>query len=334
LARKPIGHERVAAMTGVNPNWLMRFVRDHPEVRKLTAGAETPHLAGAIDVHVHADPCSLIPRAQSYTEVAIECANAGMRAVVRKDHSYSTVGEAVAIQRHVDHLVESGRLANRIEVYGGIPTRFGRGPELVRDALRTGMLKEIWMNPVGGVPLVESTRVYPEVLDLIKLAAERGIGLNLGPPNHSLAYAGIDDYDGLAPLVDAVAKIGCVACLDHPLSSYDVDEIDRLTPPGVYAGLFCFPSLPSIIKGPLADPQETLDLVRRIGAGRCIVASDVGTMLEPSTMESLRLMIRFLLGLGLPGPAVDQMLKVNPAKLIGLSTPSLADEASFPRAAE
>jgi hypothetical protein len=334
MARRPIGHERVDAMTGVNPSWLMRFVKDHPQVRQLSAGAETPHLAGAIDVHVHADPCSLIPRAQSYTEVAIECAKAGMRAVVRKDHSYSTVGEAVAIQRHVDELVESGRLDNRIEVFGGIPTRFACGPALIRDALRVGTLKEVWMNPVGGVPLLDGGRVKPEVLDLIKLAKDSGIGLNLGPPNHSIAYAGVDDYDGLAPLVEAVAKIGCVACLDHPLSSYDVEEIDRLTPPGVYAGLFCFPSLPSIIKGPLADPQETFDLVKRIGAGRCIVASDVGTMLEPSTLESMRLMIRFLLALGLSAREVDLMLKVNPAKLLGLPSPPLEDAAPLPRAAE
>ena len=334
MARGPIGRERVEAMTGVNPNWLMRFVKDHPEVRKLTHGMEDKHLKGAIDVHVHADPCSLILRAQDYTEVAIECARAGMRAVVRKDHTYSTVGEAQAVQRHIDHLFDSGALGNRIEVYGGIPTRFAAEPALIRDALRLKTLKEIWMNPVNGVPLVDGARVKPEVVDLIKLAKEHGIGLNLGPPNHSAAYDGIDDYDGLAPLVEAVAKIGCPACLDHPLSSYNIDEIDKLTPPGVFAGLFCFPSLPSIIKGPLADPQETFDLVRRLGPERCVVASDVGTMLEPSTLESMRLMIRFLSALGLSARDIDLMLKVNPAKLIGLAPPQLDSVTGLARAAE
>jgi len=332
MARKGVTHERAAAMTGVRPSWMMQFAKAYPEAKSLRPGVENARLAGALDVHVHADPCSLIARSQDYTEVALECARAGMRAVVRKDHMYSTVGEAMAIQRHVDDLVERGALANRIEVYGGVPTRFCADSSLVRDALRFGTLKEIWMNPVGGVSLLDGTKVKEEVRDLIKLARDNGVGLNLGPPNHSSVYGETGDYDGLAPLVEAVAEIGCLACLDHPLSSYDIDEIEKLTPPGVYAGLFCFPSLPSIIKGPLADPQETLDLVRRIGPERCIVASDVGTMLEPTTLESMRLMVRFLLTLGLSERDVDLMLKVNPAKLIGLEAPAL--EAAIPAAAE
>jgi Family of unknown function (DUF6282) len=334
MARKSISHERVDAMTGVSPSWLMRFVKEHPRVRGLAPGVEQARLEGAIDVHVHADPCSLIVRSQDFTDVALECAGAGMRAVIRKDHLYSTVGEAHAIQRHIDYLVDTGALARRIEVYGGIPTRFAAEPALIKDALRFPELKKIWANPVGGVPLVEEGRVKPAVLDLITMARDHGIGINLGAPNHSAAYAGVSDYDGLAPLVEAVARIGAKACLDHPLSAFDVDEIEKLTPDGVYAGLFCFPSLPSIIKAPLSDPAETLELVRRIGAERCLVASDVGTLLEPSTMESLRLMIRFLLGLGISGHDVDLMLKVNPAKLIGLEPPALAESEAPARAAE
>jgi len=265
MARRKISHERVDAMTGLNPSWLMRFVKEHPTLRGMAGGVEAERLRGAIDVHVHADPCSLLPRTQDYTEVAIEAARAGLRAVVRKDHLYSTVGEATAIQRHIDHLVETGALDNRIEVYGGIPTRFAAEPALIKDALRFPAFKKIWLNPVGGVPLVEGGRVTPAVLDMLKLARDHGIALNIGPPNHSAAYGGIDDYEGMAPLVEAAAGIGNLATLDHPLSSFDVDEIDRLTPPGIYAWLFCYPSLPSIIKAPVSDPEETQELLRRLG---------------------------------------------------------------------
>jgi hypothetical protein len=328
MARKKISHERIEAMTQINPSWLMRFVREHPAVRGMTGGVEAERLRGAIDVHVHADPCSLLPRTQDYTEVAIEAARMGMRAVVRKDHLYSTVGEAHAIQRHVDHLVETGALDNRIEVYGGIPTRFAAEPALIKDALRFTSFKKIWLNPVGGVPLVEDGRVRVAVLDMLNLARDHGIALNIGPPNHSAAYNGIDDYEGMAPLVEAAAEIGIGATLDHPLSSFDVDEIERLTPDGIYAGLFCYPSLPSIIKAPVSDPDETLELLRRIGPERCIVASDVGTLLEPSTLESLRLMIRFLLGIGQSARDVDVMLKLNPARLLGLEPPTLGEASA------
>jgi hypothetical protein len=332
MARRKISHERVDAMMAVNPSWLMRFVKEHPAVRQMTGGVEAERLRGAIDVHVHAEPCSLLPRTQDYTEVAVEAARAGMRAVVRKDHLYSTVGEAHAIQRHIDHLVETGALDNRIEVYGGIPTRFVAEPALIKDALRFASFKKIWLNPVGGVPLVEDGRTKPAVVEMLKLGRDHGIALNIGPPNHSAAYHGIDDYEGMAPLVETAAELGLLATLDHPLSSFDVDQIDRLTPPGIYAGLFCYPSLPSVIKAPVSDPAETVELLQRIGPQRCIVASDVGTMLEPSTLESLRLMVRFLLGLGLSAHDIDVMLKVNPAKLLGLEPPVLEDAPA--RAAE
>src|SRR5262249_36553031 len=136
MTRKSISHERVGAMTGVSPSWLMRFVKEHPQVRGLMRGVEEARLAGAIDVHVHAHPCRLLAPSQDFPAVAIEAAGAGMRAVIRKDHLYSTVGEAQAIQRHIDHLVATGALANRIEVYGGIPTRFAAEPALIKDALR------------------------------------------------------------------------------------------------------------------------------------------------------------------------------------------------------
>src|SRR4051812_30139307 len=185
MARRKISHERVEAMTAVNPSWLMRFVREHPALRGMAGGAEAERLKDAIDVHVHADPCSLLPRSQDYTDVAIEAARAGLRAVVRKDHLYSTVGEAHAIQRHIDHLVETGALDRRIEVYGGIPTRFAAEPALIKDALRFASFKKIWLNPVGGVPLVIDGRVPAAVLDMLKLARDHGIAANIGPPNHS-----------------------------------------------------------------------------------------------------------------------------------------------------
>jgi hypothetical protein len=72
--------------------WLRRFIEEYPAVRQLAAGAEDVCLRGPIDAHVHADPCSLIPRNQDFFQVAVHAAQAGMRAVIRKDHRYSTVG--------------------------------------------------------------------------------------------------------------------------------------------------------------------------------------------------------------------------------------------------
>lgn len=95
----------------------------------------------------------------------------------------------------------------------------------------------------------------------------------------------------------------------------------------MFAGLFCYPSLPSVIKAPVVDPARTLELVERIGPERCIVASDVGMLLEPTALEAMRLMVRFLMILGLGPREIEPMLKTNPARLIGLA------DGAGPRAA-
>ena len=300
--------------------WLFEFLEQFPAARRLERGVEDACLQGAIDLHVHADPCSLMPRNQDFTDVAISAARAGMRAVVRKDHFYSTVGEAYAVQRHIDHLVETGALAHRVEVYGGVPLAQSLDPLQIERALRHPQFKMIWCNPVGGEPLVRDGKVRPEMERVIQLAAEHGKGLNLGQPSHSAARnPGVSDYDGLAPLVERIREVGAPAVLDHPLSSFNADQIEALSGGSVYAGLFCYPSLPSVIKAPVVDPARTLELVRRLGPRRCLIASDVGMLLEPTALEAYRLMIRLLLTLGCSEDDVSIMIQDNPAALLGLN---------------
>ena len=312
--------ERLRALT--DPGYLQRFVAEYPRAKQLRAGDEDRFLQGALDIHVHADPCSLLARSQDYTQVALDAARAGMRAVVRKDHTYSTVGEADAIQRHIDHLVDTGALENRVQVYGGVPLRFSTDPAVVMEALAFPTFKMIWMNAVNGEVLVGDGRVLPQVDDIIKAARDNGIGITLGAPAHSKRkYAGMDDFEAVLPVAERIAELGARAVLDHPVTSFSADQIQRLCVDGVYAGLFCYPALPSIIKAPVVDPKQTLDVLARVGAEKCVVASDVGTLLEPTTLDSLRLMIRLLLALEVADGDIDRMLKVNPAQVIYLEAP-------------
>ncbi|MCH8076403.1 MAG: hypothetical protein IIC64_11340 [SAR324 cluster bacterium] len=299
--------------------WLFHFMEKFPRVKQMRAGEEDECLKGAIDMHVHADPCSLAPRSQDYTQVAIDAARAGFRAVVRKDHYFSTIGEAEAIQRHIDHLVETGELTNRIEVFGGVPLAQTLDSAPIERALRLPAFKMIWFNPVGGMRLVEDGRVRPEVERIIKIARDNGLGLNLGQPSHSrAANEGLGDYEGLAPLAAMVAEIGAKAVLDHPLSSFTTEQIVSLMSEKIFAGLFCYPSLPSVAKAPVVDPERTHELVRRLGPGKCLVASDVGMLLEATQLEAMRMMARLLLVLDCSHADLDLMMKINPAILLGL----------------
>jgi Family of unknown function (DUF6282) len=309
--------ERLEELSG--GGWLLRFMEQFPQVRQVQRGVEEVCLQGAIDMHVHADPCSLMPRNQDFTQVAIDAARAGLRAVVRKDHFYSTVGEAYAVQRHVDYLVETGVLPRRIEVYGGVPLQ-SLEPAQIERALRQPQFKMIWCNPVGGEALVRDGVVRPEMERILRLAAEHGLALNLGQPSHSAAKnPDLGDYDGLAPLCERIRELGVKAVLDHPLSSFNADQIEALSGGSVFAGLFCYPTLPSVIKAPVVDPARTLELVKRLGPRRCLIASDVGMLLEPTQLEAYRLMIRLLIVLGFSQADVSVMIKDNPAHLLGLN---------------
>jgi catechol 2,3-dioxygenase-like lactoylglutathione lyase family enzyme len=93
--------------------------------------------------------------------------------------------------------------------------------------------------------------LHPEAERIIELARDHRIGLNLGAPSHSRQYGGVDDYAALAPLVERVGVLGAAAVLDHPLGSFTVDQIASLVEGGVWAGLFCHPPLPSVIKAPV-----------------------------------------------------------------------------------
>lgn len=68
----------------------------------------------------------------------------------------------------------------------------------------------------------------------------------------------------------------------------------------------------------MRDPTRTRELAQRIGAGRCIIAGDVGTLLEPTQLEALRLMVRPLLVLGIRAEEINLMLRDNPARLPAL----------------
>lgn len=305
--------------------WLFRFMEQYPRVRQLRVGEEDEALRGAIDMHVHADPCSLAPRNQDFTQVAIDAARAGFRAVVRKDHYFSTVAEAEAIQRHIDHLVETGVLEHRIEVYGGVPVAQTLESAPIERAVRLPAFKMIWLNPVGGLRLVEDGKLLPEVEWIVEFAADQRIGLNLGQPSHSRANnEGLGDYEGLAPLVERIAHFGAKAVLDHPLSSFTTEQTIALAPDGVYAGLFCYPSLPSVAKAPVVDPDRTHELVNKLGARKCLVASDVGMLLESTQLEAMRMMARLLIVLGSSKADLELMFKSNPADLLGLAAPAAA----------
>ena len=303
-------------------DYFYQMLKDNPEMLKIYPGIENELLKGAIDCHIHAYP-DFVHRSQNFIEIAKDASKAGMRALAFKDHWNISANAAYMAQQHIDYLIEQGELEHRVEIYGGIGTCLGMRPEAVRIALQYPNFKMIWFPTFtsfgfwrgagqpekGGVRLVgENGEVLPEVIEIMEMAAAKKVGIGFG---HT-------DFTELLPLSKLAKKLGVRATLDHPLLELNkllLDEMKEIADLGVYVGTYCQPMIPSLYQ-PVADPKETINTIKEIGADRCIIGSDFGQVLHMDSIDGMRVFIRALLAFGVSEKEIKVMLQDNPAKLM------------------
>lgn len=307
-------------------SYFYEMLKDNPVLREIKPGMENEFLAGAIDHHIHAFP-DFVPRSQDMLQIAVEAAKAGMRAIAFKDHWNLTAGTAYLVQQQIDDMVADGRLAHRVEVYGGLGLNLGINPEAVRIGLQYPNFRCIWfptfksfgwarfagLSPTEDefVRLVDADgTVRPEVREVMELAAGANVAVALG---HT-------DFEELLPLATLAAELGVRTVLDHPLLELNkllIGEMEQLAALGTYVGTYCQPMIPSLYQ-PVQDPMETVETIKRIGAGRCVSGSDFGQVLHLDAIDGMRVFVRALLGFGVPADDIRTILCDNPAKLLGL----------------
>jgi hypothetical protein len=305
-------------------DYFYQMLKDNPEMLKIYPGIENELLKGATDCHIHAAP-DFVNRSQDMIQVAMDASKAGMRALAFKDHWNISCNAAYMAQRHIDYLVEKGELTHRVELYGGMGMCFGMNAAAVRVALQYQNFKMIWFPTFTsygfwrgaghpeheGVRLVSETgEVLPEVVEIMKMAVEKKVGIGFG---HT-------DFKELLPLAKKAQELGVRATLDHPLLELNrllLDEMKAIADLGVYVGTYCQPMIPSLYQ-PVVDPMETINTIKAIGPERCIIGSDFGQVLHMDTIDGMRVFIRALLAFGIKPQQVRMMLQGNPAKLMWL----------------
>ena len=302
------------------------MLKNNPALTAIHPGIENRVLEGAIDHHIHASP-DFVHRSQDMMQVAVDASRARMRAIAFKDHWNLSANAAYFVQQRVDELVLDGRLEHRVEVYGGIGLNHGAIPEMVRVGLKYPNFKCIWFPTFRSfgwarfagldpdedeyVRLVDGAgNVLPNVREIFELAAEADVCVALG---HT-------DFEELLPLCTLANQLGVRTVLDHPLLELNkllIDELAQLAELGTYVGTYCQPMIPSIYQ-PVQDPMETVEVINRIGASRCLAASDFGQVLHLDAVDGVRVFVRALLGFGVAESDVKLMLCDNPARLLGL----------------
>jgi hypothetical protein len=279
-----------------------------------TARAQSKPLDGVIDIHVHAAPDSTA-RSIDAIDLAKLAQSRGMRALVLKNHYEPTASDAYYV-----HKVVPG-----IQVFGGIDLNLsvgGMNPVAVEKmALTTGHLgKFVWMSTYDSYaavmkakeqrPYVAVSRngeLLPETKAVIAMIKKYDLVMATG---HNSAE------DGLLLIQEArkqgVSRIVVTHAMLTPISM-TIPQMQQAAALGAY--------IEFVYNGIVSKQFDFTDYakaIRAVGSEHCILSSDMGQPANPLHPDGLVAFFDGLKKQGLTQADIDQMSKMNPARLLSL----------------
>jgi hypothetical protein len=286
-------------------------------------------LIGAIDMHCHSGP-SVMPRRIDHIEALQEAAEAGMKALLFKDHFYSATPVTELLSAHYGHL--------EVTMLSGVPlndTAGGLNPYAVDHGLKLGA-RLVWMPTFSAanhirhnrrghllptkVPMKrpkmltvidEDGRIKDEVKEILDQIAEFDAVLSAGHLHISEIW----------PLFEEAERRGVGRRLvQHPTYTIGASyaDIRELTE----SGAFIEHSLCMFIPESRFNyyPKEELrDVIEAGGTEQTILGSDLGQIDNPTPVSGFRAVIRLCIELGFDDAAIRRLVGGNAARLLGLA---------------
>jgi len=280
---------------------------------------------GAVDVHIHTGP-DVFPRLLSDIEAAKQAKDAGMKAIL--------------IKNHVTISADRAQIASEVTgfpVFGGIALNHpvgGINVHAVEMALRMGA-REVWMPTIhataylahsGHVPMFAQVlrdgmqgidvldaegRVRPEVRDVLRLIAEKDVILGTGHISVKEAMV----------LVEEAVKTGVKKILiTHPLATfvnYSIAEMKSILEKGATMLEHNINDTTHQIKHPIS-PAKIADAIKAIGPERTIMCTDGGQIINPRPVEMLETFISQMMEFGVPESDIVTMVRDNPSRVLSL----------------
>lgn len=289
-------------------------------------------LVGAVDMHCHSGP-SVMARDLNHIEAMKECADAGFRAMLIKDHYYSATPITELLNQTHGHL--------NVKLFSGVPLNNSVGgfnKYAVDHGIALGA-KLVWLptfsaknhieSPSGTragfphtikkmlpfdplTPLDGNGRVKDEVKEILDLIAQHDVILAGGHLHIS----------EILPVFEEAKKRGVKRLLvNHPsfIVNASLDQIRELVAMGAYIehSMCMFIVVPRRKRDPF--PPETLDALIKAGTvDRTILASDLGQRGADHPVQGFRNVIKICMGLGYSDEDIHKMISRNPIKLLGL----------------
>lgn len=280
------------------------------------AGAQAKPLEGVIDIHAHSAPDS-VPRSIDSIDLAKLAQSRGMRAIVLKNHYEPTASTAYLVHKVVPE----------IQVFGGIDLNLsvgGMNPEAVEKmALTTGHLgKLVWMGTFDThaqvlkskeqrpfVAVARNGELLPETKAVIAMIKKYDLvmatGHNSGEEDLMLIREA--RKQGVAQMVVTHAMLSPIYMT--------IAQMKEAAGMGAYVE-FVYNGLVGSAKE--FSFQDYAKAIREVGVEHCILSSDMGQVGNPLHPDGLQLFFDGLQKQGFSHSEIDQMSKVNPARLLSL----------------
>jgi hypothetical protein len=297
---------------------------------KLARDAEAAELlVGAVDLHCHSGPAAM-PRILDHHEALLDCAAAGFRALLYKDHFYLGTPHAIMLEKLFPEL--------GVKLFSGIALNNASGginPHAVDHATKIGA-KIVWMPTLSAANHIEQIqgqgKTFPKtakkMLDPIPLRATDANGELLDDTKRVLDVIAEADIILAGGHLDAAEMIKVFAeakrrgvnrlLVNHPtyMIGCTDDDIREL----VSIGAHIEHSICMWVEGKSKKftPEELVHLIEVAGVDRTILSSDLGLVGSPRPVEGFRQVVRLLLDQQVPKEDIRKLVSLNAACLIGL----------------
>ena len=289
-------------------------------------------MRGVIDLHVHATP-DVFERPYDESELARQARDVGYRAVLFKSHAVI----------NADRMYYVRKLVPGIDVFGGVVLNYtvgGINPKAVEAALCWNA-KEVWMpnmhaknhievegvasypqlkgltkkrrniKEIKGIYILNSDgQVIPEVYEVLDLIADADV--ILGTCHLSL----VETF----ALVKVARERGVKKILvTHPeweVTDFSTEDQVKLADMGAIMEHCFVPLLPSDRR---YDPKLMAESIKKVGAERCVMATDLGQYYNTHPIEGMRQFMHIMMDCGISKKEIEIMTKYKPAQLLGIS---------------
>ena len=282
-------------------------------------------MVDAIDMHVHGaiEPIEGERRIDLIT-LARQAKDAGMKAVVIKSQRFGTGTLTLEVNQFVKSPILLGSLCLNRDV-GGL------NRDVVEAQARAGA-KVIWLPTISaaahirkrskgktgvgkgldkGISIIDTDgMLVPEMIEILEVMARYNLVLATGHVSKKEVF--VVTGEALRRHINVVITHPLVGLVEPLLT---LDEAKELAAMGAYIECIFAHCMPPM----LISPENYAGYIKTIGPEHCIFATDFGQVFNPPATEGFHMMLAIMLMFGLSEDELRVMVKVNPARLLGLS---------------